>query len=128
MTENQKSLEPSIELSFSLLFFTVLICVSPFILNLMGFDFGITKVPFQIEAFTGMGPTEILDSMFHSLSGSFTHTIPEWSAFCMAIMIVTLSFTNFSIKHDSTSPRYRHGPVLRRSYGCLSHLGRRPVN
>lgn len=57
MTENQKSLEPSIELSFSLLFFTVLICVSPLILNLMGFDFGNTKVPFQIEAVTGMGPT-----------------------------------------------------------------------
>tara|TARA_Y100000031_G_scaffold46936_1_gene53510 strand:- start:1003 stop:1374 length:372 start_codon:yes stop_codon:yes gene_type:complete len=49
----------------------------------MGFDFGNTKVPFQIEAVTGMGPTEILDSMFRSLSGSFTH---------------------FSIKHDSTTP------------------------
>ncbi|MDP6711626.1 MAG: hypothetical protein QGG38_02935 [Nitrospinaceae bacterium] len=128
MTENQKNLKPSIELPFSLFFFTVLICVNPFILNLMGFDFGNTKVPFQIEAATGMGPTEILDSMFRSLSGSFTHTILEWSAFCMAIMIVTLSFTHFSIKHDSTTPRHRHSPVLHRLYGCLSHLGRRPVD
>ena len=44
-----------------------------------------------------------LDAMFFRLSGGFTHTILEWSAFSVALFTVRLSFIHFSIKRDITT-------------------------
>jgi signal transduction histidine kinase len=44
-----------------------------------------------------------VDSMLHALSGSFTHTLLEWTAFCMAIFTVFLAFLHFKVtRHVST--------------------------
>ena len=52
----------------------------------------------------GLAAHERLDAMFHSLAGSFTHTILEWTAFCTAIFTVILAFLHFKIKRDTTTP------------------------
>ncbi len=57
------------------------ICVLPFLLNLMGVDFGSQKTPYPWSAVSNMAPHERLDAMFYTLSGSFTRTLLEWSAF-----------------------------------------------
>ncbi|MCH8208756.1 MAG: PAS domain S-box protein, partial [Nitrospinae bacterium] len=80
------------------------ICVLPFLLNLLGFDFASRKMSVNFDGAQDLLPHEAADYMFYALSGSFTHTILEWSAFCVAIMTVAMSFTHFNIKRDATTP------------------------
>lgn len=82
----------------------VVISVAPFILNLLGYDFGNEKIPLDSFVTPEMDANEITDGMFHMLSGAFTHTILEWSAFSAAIITVLLAFTYYSIKKDVTIP------------------------
>lgn len=82
----------------------VIISISPFILNLFGYDFGNQKIPFDSAAALGMQPAEIIDGMFQTLGGAFTHTILEWSAFSAAIFTVLLAFIYYAIKKDVTTP------------------------
>ncbi|MUG98525.1 hypothetical protein F7734_42020 [Scytonema sp. UIC 10036] len=75
------------------------ICVVPSLLNLLGVDFG---SPPQTLNTPLPNPTkgEVIDVMHYTLSGSFTHTILEWSAFCTAIFTVILSLIHFYLKED----------------------------
>ncbi|MCA1990604.1 MAG: methyl-accepting chemotaxis protein [Coleofasciculus sp. S288] len=80
------------------------ICVIPFFLNLIGIDFGTLGQAFDLSAATQWDKTELVDAMHHTLAGSFVHTILEWSAFCAAILIVLVSFLNYSIKGNPMTP------------------------
>ncbi len=82
----------------------VAICIAPFILNLFGIDFGSEERPFDPAASVGLAPQQLIDSLFESLSGSFTHTILEWSAFCSAIFTVILSFCLFYVNRNVSIP------------------------
>lgn len=104
------------------------ICILPFLLNLFGFDFASEKRPFDLDTAQDLLPHQLVDSMFYSLSGSFTHTILEWSAFCVAIMTVILAFTHFGIKRDLTTPHHWYRVILRRLHGCVPYPGRRPID
>ena len=75
------------------------VSVTPLLLNLVGVDFG--SGGGRIEDFEG-APLD--DAMHYALSGSFTHTILEWSAFCVAIFTVVLALVHFKIKRDVTLP------------------------
>ena len=96
--------ESAFQQPLSLLFVTVAISIGPFVLNLMGYDFATTKIPFLGEASAGMSPSELIDGMFRTLSGAFIHTILEWSAFSAAFFTVILSFAHFAIKRDVGTP------------------------
>ncbi|MFB3115211.1 MAG: ATP-binding protein, partial [Nitrospirales bacterium] len=82
----------------------LVICVSPFLLNLVGVDFGSSKPGFPWADVPTMASHEKIDAMFHTLSGSFTHTLLEWTAFLTAIFTLFLAFLHFSIKRDITTP------------------------
>lgn len=76
----------------------LLICTLPLVLNLFGVDFGTAK---------HMGNTaheSPVDAMFYKLSGAFSHTLLEWSAFCTAIFTVILALVHFRIQRDVTTP------------------------
>lgn len=87
------------------------VCVAPLILNLIGVDFGIPK-PNLNDVITNLvtatnvenSPAQAIDVMHHTLLGSFTHTILEWSAVCTAIFIVILSFVHFNLNRDVIIP------------------------
>ncbi len=80
------------------------ICVLPFLLTLLGFDFSSHPVPFDPAAASTMAKGELIDAMFHQLPGAFTHTLLEWSAFCAAIFTVILAFSHYRITGDATTP------------------------
>ena len=82
----------------------VAICVIPFILNLLGVDFGTQKSTIDLDEVIHQAPNQVTDAMFNKLSGAFTHTILEWSAFSAAIFTVILAFTHFRITRDITTP------------------------
>ena len=82
----------------------IAICALPFFLNLLGVDFDSTQQPFDVSIFSKMSKYQKLDALYHSLSGSFIHTILEWSAFFTALFTALLSFVYFQIKGDIVTP------------------------
>ncbi|MEM9771500.1 MAG: ATP-binding protein [Cyanobacteria bacterium P01_D01_bin.73] len=79
------------------------ICLIPFLLEIFGVNFG-SPSPAPPNPESGLSSLALSDMLHRSLSGSFLHTILEWSAFCTAIFTVILSFTYFNIKRDITTP------------------------
>ena len=78
--------------------------ITPFIMTLFGIDFGNEPHPFDATILSGPGSQNLTETAFQHLAGSFTHTILEWSAFCIAIFTVCLAFNNYSATHDATMP------------------------
>lgn len=81
-----------------------LICLLPFTLNILGVDFASPTPPDLSLIQQAKEPIQATEIMYRTLSGSFLHTILEWSAFCAAIFTVILSFAHFKIKADVTTP------------------------
>ncbi|NJM73002.1 MAG: hypothetical protein HC862_24240 [Scytonema sp. RU_4_4] len=81
----------------------VVICMLPSFLNLLGVDFGSPSQTLDISL-PNMTKGKVIDVMHYTLSGSFTHTILEWSAFCTAIFAVILSLIHFYLKADIVTP------------------------
>ena len=87
--------------------FTVLvffICLLPWGLNYLGIDFGSHEVPLTPETAALIPANAFTDTLYRTLSGSFTHTILEWSAFCTAIFTVILAFAHFFTTRNVTTP------------------------
>jgi signal transduction histidine kinase len=82
----------------------ILICITPFLLNGWGVDFGSSQVSLDLAVANTLSPQALTDALHHALEGSYTHTLLEWSAFCTAIFTVILAFAHFNIKHDVTTP------------------------
>ncbi|MBP0024966.1 MAG: hypothetical protein J7545_02865 [Roseofilum sp. SBFL] len=70
----------------------------------MGLDFGTYPPELDLEAAANLSSNQLIDTLHHTLSGSFTHTILEWSAFCAALFTVVLAFAHFKIHQDVTTP------------------------
>ena len=81
------------------------ICGLPFLLNISGMDFSSQASPFPWADSVEMVSHEKVDAMFYRLSGAFSHTLLEWSAFCTAIFTVILAFIHFRIKQDIVSSK-----------------------
>lgn len=76
----------------------IVFCLFPFFLNLLGVDFSSHAIPLPEQR------TILLDDLFFNLSGSFTHTILEWSAFTVAIMVALLGFVHFRVAREAAIP------------------------
>jgi len=82
----------------------VSICVLPFLLNLLGVDFGSKDIMLNQNEVPKMDPYLFLEAHFYQLSGAFTHTILEWTAFCAALITVIFAFVNYKNTNDITTP------------------------
>ncbi|MCF6336782.1 MAG: response regulator [Gammaproteobacteria bacterium] len=82
----------------------LLVCVMPFVLTLLGMDFGTRGIPVDHLWALQAPQHEVVDAQFRALSGAFTHTLLEWSAFCVATFVVFLAFSHYRITHDVTTP------------------------
>lgn len=81
-----------------------LLCTAPIFFNLMGFNFGLENKPVFPEQLVGLTSTQISEVLHTALHGSFLHTILEWTAVVMAIVIAVLAFSQFLIKGDIVTP------------------------
>lgn len=82
----------------------VIICLLPFGLNLLGIEFGTPGQSFDLQHALTWDNSQVVDAMHYALAGSFVHTILEWSACCSALLIVLLSFLNYSVKGNPITP------------------------
>ena len=76
----------------------------PGLLMLVGVDFSSNPLPLPLDKLANMPPYAIADATFYSLSGAFTHTILEWTAFCLASFTVILAFSHYKLTRDVTTP------------------------
>ncbi len=74
------------------------ICVLPFLLNLFGVDFSNQSTPLP-EGVSG----QVVDDYFHFLSGSFTHTLLEWTAVTVACCVALLALVHYKVVNDETT-------------------------
>jgi len=81
----------------------ITICIFPFMMNI-GLDFSSAHYAFDLEWAKEALAHEVVDAQFKSLSGAFSHTILEWSAFCVAIFTVILAFSHYKITNDVVTP------------------------
>lgn len=83
----------------------VVVTLAPFLIIAAGGSFASPAYPFDAHVVGGLSPVPQVEALHRALSGSFTHTILEWSAFCAAIFTVILAWTHFAIrKSDVTTP------------------------
>ncbi|NQZ30885.1 MAG: hypothetical protein HRU06_06400 [Oceanospirillaceae bacterium] len=82
-----------------IIYSTIALCIVPFLLQMLGVDFGNALAPIVLSD----APLSV-DQMFYQLAGGFTHALLEWTAFCAAIFVVLLSFCHYSITKDITTP------------------------
>ncbi|MCG8588425.1 MAG: ATP-binding protein [Proteobacteria bacterium] len=76
----------------------------PFLLNLLGIDFGSRSTTIDPDAFAAMDVPARIDAMHHALRGGFTHTLLEWSAVCVAFFTVALAFAQYQVKREVVTP------------------------
>jgi len=82
----------------------IVICVLPFLLNLLGISFASPESALNFAALSEKSTQESFEVIHHALSGSFTHTLLEWSAVCTAIFTAFLSLIHFQVKRDVVTP------------------------
>ncbi len=80
------------------------ICLAPLVIMVLGIDFSSYTLALQPPDTVGMTVAELSDAAHRALHGSFTHTLPEWSAFCAALFVVRDSPLNESRTTDHESP------------------------
>ncbi|MDQ7016445.1 MAG: ATP-binding protein [Gammaproteobacteria bacterium] len=82
----------------------VIVCLSPFVLTLLGFDFGNHTQELVWSELPQLTATEQTNVLFYRLPGAFTHALLEWTAFCAALFTVLLAFSQFRMSGDVTTP------------------------
>ena len=79
------------------------ICVLPYVLMQLGLEFGSPSLDLDLNAATELPKHQYIDLVFTQLSGAFTHTILEWTAFCVAILTVFLAASHYYISRNVTT-------------------------
>ena len=85
------------------LVFVVVLCIAPYLLTLAGVDFSSSSQKFDLAAAISLTDNQQLELFFARLSGAFTHTILEWTAFCIAILTVFLAASHYVISKNLTT-------------------------
>ncbi len=86
------------------LYLVIGISIAPFLLSQVGMNFGSTPVKFDLIDASQWPAHQQLDAFFYRLSGAFTHTLLEWTAFCAAIFTVCLALNHYVMSKDYTTP------------------------
>ncbi len=75
-----------------------LLCAAPLLLMAVGVDF--SSAGHSVSA-AGLTPA---DRAHHLLRGSFTHTILEWTAVCVAAFVALLAFVHYRMRAEPSIP------------------------
>ncbi|QFU23054.1 response regulator [Shewanella eurypsychrophilus] len=83
---------------------TISISILPALMYFLGADFSSNYGFLDLEEAKLVSGIESRDLLFSVLSGSFIHTLLEWSAIVIAVVTVVLAFVHFQIKKDVVTP------------------------
>ncbi|WKB81646.1 ATP-binding protein [Cellulophaga omnivescoria] len=97
-------LTKELQLSKTLVVTLLVICISPFLLQLAGVNFGSVNVILNANGDMVNLNHTTQDLAFTHLRGTFTHLILEWTAICIAIATAVLAFIQYRITNNPTTP------------------------
>ena len=103
VSDNISEINKDSEIKY-LLFAIIIVSILPTVLNLLGVNFGNDPIDFPFDKINEMSTNEITDAYFSQLSGAFTHTILEWSAFSVAVITVFLAFSTIRLRLNMVAP------------------------
>ena len=86
---------PSSRFPQSVTWTVLLLCAAPPLLNLFGVNFGAKFIPFDPREYS------LLDG---PLQAVFVFALLEWTAFCIALITVTMSFLQYFLTRDLITP------------------------
>lgn len=81
-----------------------ILCLLPLIALGLGVDFSTYRPLLSPESVAELSSAELGEAAHHSLRGSFSHTMLEWTAVCAAAFVVVLSFVHFRMTRESSLP------------------------
>ncbi len=87
----------------SFFYLVVAICLAPYCLSLLGVNFASDTSNVDLHGVANLPAHQQVEVFFSHLSGAFTHTILEWSAFCVAILTVFLAASHYFISRNLTT-------------------------
>lgn len=79
------------------------LCCLPAILMAGGVDLGNTLNPHFFEQ-KFASQHDHTQAMFHAMAGSFLHSILEWSAFCVAVVIALAAMLHYRLNGQNSTP------------------------
>ena len=100
---NLAETDASLKMPPYFLYLILAICLAPYTLSLLGFDFASASAPVDLHQAGELPGHQQLEVFFTRLSGAFVHTILEWTAFCIAIMTVFLAASHYFISRNLTT-------------------------
>jgi len=103
VAEPPTNVGPTLKLPPYFLYTVVAICLTPYALSLLGFNFASTASAVDLHAVADLAKHQQTEAFFAHLSGAFTHTILEWTAFCVAILTVFLAASHYFISRNLTT-------------------------
>ena len=82
------------------------ICIGPFLLSLLGLNFGSPQAAFDLQAVALQNPSSaaLANQMFAAQSGGLLHALLEWSAVTIAGFTAMLSFVHYRVGKDVAVP------------------------
>lgn len=83
---------------------TIILTVSPYLIQKAGFDFSSHSQIFPYENIHGMTEVEILSAHFYTLSGAFHHAILDSVAFSVAFLTGILAITHSFLTRNTITP------------------------
>lgn len=95
---------PSSRFPQSVTWAVLVLCVAPPVLNLLGVDFGTRLQPFDPRDYTLLAGPQQPSILYNALRGAFVFTLLEWTAFCIALVTVAMSFLQYFLTKDLITP------------------------
>lgn len=81
----------------------LVICVLPSVLHLLGIDFSSLGQTVGHDLVLRVQADNTIDDQFRRFSGAFTHTLLEWTAFCIAGFVVIMGLIHYKITQNNTT-------------------------
>lgn len=94
----------SYELPKQFIWTTLILCVLPSFLNLLGVDFGMYDRILDVARLDTLNYESQQNLIYSALAGRFIHIILVSMAIAIAFLTVILAFVDYSIKRDITTP------------------------
>jgi len=82
----------------------LLLCAAPPLLNLLGVNFGTSVERFDTVDYELLAGPQQITLLYAALRGAFVFTLLEWTAFCIALVTVTISFVQYFLTRDLITP------------------------
>ncbi len=82
----------------------VAFCLLPLLAMVLGVDFSSGTPPLDPDAVVTQSASQLKESGFDALRGSFTHTILEWTAVCAAFFVALLAFVQYRLTREASLP------------------------